>query len=278
VQSHDTAAWTDFAQASTSEDPDNPDDPCQGGTNADDVTDLLVTVEEDGSTRPCGQGNPNGLFKENMATIGGEVTPALQGIIDCWTSEYATNTRLVGGKAADCNNVLCEDYPEGEDCTPCEDRIDWYTGPTDEGEEDPGPDGIPDVPWSLTLPTISCGDDNPGPCNMMTGAVTLYVVWITRQGTDPQYTRVPDHMGDWGPNLGPDKYPVQRPNETDKDYRMRLWDSFVDHFELVNVDESPAPYNDMSLYFKPDCEHAETAGVTGGHNFGVLAKVPVLVK
>ena len=56
------------------------------------------------------------------------------------------------------------------------------------------------------------------------------------------------------------------------------WNSFVNHFNLKNVDGDPAPYAPKSIYFKPDCTPHEPAGVTGGENFGIMAKIPVLVK
>jgi hypothetical protein len=34
----------------------------------------------------------------------------------------------------------------------------------------------------------------------------------------------------------------------------------------------------MTLYFLPDCELHEPTGVSGGENFGVIAKVPRLVQ
>jgi hypothetical protein len=56
------------------------------------------------------------------------------------------------------------------------------------------------------------------------------------------------------------------------------WNSFAEHFRLQNVDGSPAPYANKSIYFLPDCTPHEPAGTSGGHNFGVLARIPVLVQ
>jgi hypothetical protein len=47
---------------------------------------------------------------------------------------------------------------------------------------------------------------------------------------------------------------------------------------LKNVDGSQAPYDKKSIYFLPDCTPHELTGVSGGYNFGILAKIPVLVK
>jgi hypothetical protein len=59
------------------------------------------------------------------------------------------------------------------------------------------------------------------------------------------------------------------------------WNSFVSNFNLQNLAEGggtgPAPYNKKSIYFLPDCTPHEPAGTSGGENFGILAKIPVLV-
>lgn len=74
---------------------------------------------------------------------------------------------------------------------------------------------------------------------------------------------------------------------------MVRWASFIRHLNLKNVsvtvifnedgDEvekevvKPAHFAIKSIYFLPDCSAHELAGRTGGENFGVLAKIPVLV-
>ena len=56
------------------------------------------------------------------------------------------------------------------------------------------------------------------------------------------------------------------------------WNSFANYFNLKNVDGSLAPYQKMSIYFQPDCSVHELTGHTGGEDYGVLSKYPVLVK
>jgi Flp pilus assembly protein TadG len=58
---------------------------------------------------------------------------------------------------------------------------------------------------------------------------------------------------------------------------MARWDCFVNHFGLLNADGNYAPLAKKSMYFAPDCSPHEPTGATGGPNFGVLAKRPVLV-
>ncbi len=197
VASSETGGWTSFSQ----------DDPCTGGTNAQEVRGLV-----------CNEGNPGPIkLGGNMATSGGEIQSAFNVLIQCWESDT--------GKMR---------------------------------------------PWNLTLPVISCPGNNVTTCEELKGAVNINIVWITGAGEDPEYTNAPTQMAgipllyaDWSSN--------------EPDGRAR-WDSFVEHFNLQNVDGSPAPYNKKSIYFLPDCTPHEPAGMTGGHNFGILAKIPVLVK
>lgn len=64
------------------------------------------------------------------------------------------------------------------------------------------------------------------------------------------------------------------------------WASFILHFHLNNVDKNLetgeletryAPWNEKSIYFLPSCEVDVDTGGTGGKNFGILAKTPLLV-
>jgi hypothetical protein len=120
-----------------------------------------------------------------------------------------------------------------------------------------------DQPWELTLPVVSCPGNNITTCQEVRGAVTLNVVWITDAGEDPTYSNAPTQMGDW--------------SSSDPSGQAR-WNDFVQHFKLQNVDGSPAPYSKKSIYFLPSCEPHDPKGVSGGENFGILAKIPVLVK
>ena len=64
VESHETGGWTDF----------NQDNPCQGGTNARDVRDLV-----------CGSGNPRPIILgQDMATNGGAIQTAFSRLMTCW--------------------------------------------------------------------------------------------------------------------------------------------------------------------------------------------------
>jgi hypothetical protein len=125
-------------------------------------------------------------------------------------------------------------------------------------------------PWNVTLPVITCPSNNIGTCEEVRGAVNLNIIWITEAGEDPSYSNAPSQMagvgefGSW--------------SSSDPDGQTR-WNSFVLHFNLQNVpDGAPAPYVKKSIYFLPDCTPHEPAGGSGGDNFGVLARIPVLVE
>jgi Flp pilus assembly protein TadG len=190
VESSETGGWTSF----------NQDNPCTGGTNAQEVKDLV-----------CGDGNPYEInLGGDMATNGGDIQSAFNQLYQCWVA--ATGKTTV---------------------------------------------------WNLTLPVIDCPGNNVGTCEEAQGAVNLNIVWITGAGEDPTYSDAPTQMEGW--------------SSSDTDGSAR-WSSFVHHFNLQNVDGTDAPYAKKSIYFLPDCTPHDLEGHSGGENFGILAKYPVLVK
>ena len=209
-ESNETGGWTSFSQ----------DDPCTGGTNAQEVKDLV-----------CGDGNPEMIqLGGDVATIGGE-TGALSLLIDCWEAK------------------------------------------TDKTE-----------PWNLTLPVVTCPGNNMGTCEEIVGAVNLNIVWINGDGIpeaeNQKYKSAPTSMGAV-PGMEEGNYTYTEwscPADADNTNGQERWDSFVDHFNLQNVNGDSAPFANRSIYFLPDCTPHDPAGVSGGENFGILAKIPVLVK
>jgi hypothetical protein len=125
-------------------------------------------------------------------------------------------------------------------------------------------------PWNVTLPVIDCPGNNVGTCEELSGAVNVNIIWITDAGEDPQFNNAPTHMDGFGEYTAWDM-------SSEPDGQVR-WNNFVRNFNLQNVDGEHAPYDKKSIYFLPDCTPHEPAGVSGGQNFGVLAKVPVLVQ
>ncbi len=117
-------------------------------------------------------------------------------------------------------------------------------------------------PWKVTLVLIECEGNNITTCADVVGAVSVDILWVTGEGEDPQYNDAPIQMGDWANN--------------NPDGSVR-WNSFAQYFNLRNLDNTIAPYEKKSIYFSPNCEILYFGG-TGGENFGILAKIPVLVK
>ncbi len=134
-------------------------------------------------------------------------------------------------------------------------------------------DGKPDRFWPLMLPVIRCGIDNT--CSPLVGAVEVNVVWIQYKN-DPwtQMNEVPTVMEDWSCTT------------TDTlAARQECWKDFVDHFNLQNANGDPLTdeeyeemYQKKNIFFLPSCEDHKPTGGTGGANYGVLARIPVLVE
>lgn len=125
-------------------------------------------------------------------------------------------------------------------------------------------------PWTLTLPVVECPGNNVDSCARVVGAVTVNIVWITDwEDDDPPYSEAPWEMEN--PRTGTTW------SSNDPDGQVR-WNSFVEDFNLKQVDGNPVPYERRGVYFLPDCHYHKPAGRTGGENFGVLAKIPVLAK
>ena len=125
------------------------------------------------------------------------------------------------------------------------------------------------TPWMVTLPVIDCPGNTVDSCATVAGAVTLNIVWMTGGADDPTYSDAPWVMDN--PLTGT-RWFSNHPNG-----QVR-WDSFVQSFNLQNLDGSPTDYAAKSIYFLPDCTNHQPTGRTGGENFGVLAKIPVLTR
>lgn len=179
--------------------------------------------------------------------------------------------QTIGTTGGVIDNII--NHPSQPNITSC-----WRQGRYDsDGDDIPDAsidtdgNGVPDQPWSVSLPVIDCPGNNVGNCSEVKGSVTVDVVWILEDENKID-TDAPYKMGNW---LSSDPNGINR------------WNSFVNHFNLqllTAIDTfSPATYENggfkkKSVYFLPNCEPHIPAGITGGENFGVLAKIPVLVK
>lgn len=125
-------------------------------------------------------------------------------------------------------------------------------------------------PMNMTLPVVDCPGNNPGNCSTVVGVVNVDVVWISEKDADTEAkfeaeNFPPSRMGDWVCD------------SSCAGSRVCCWDKFVEHFKLKNVDDATATYAQKSIYFLPSCTPHEPSGGTGGENYGVLARFPVLV-
>ena len=157
-----------------------------------------------------------------------------------------------------------------------------------------GGDGIPDQPWSMTLPLIKCGGSNPGPCNMLVGAINVEGLWVTNQN-DPHFNRVPTRYRYADEEITVDftcpetctptaEQPVCASLATE-DGRKLCWANFLTANHVVDqngnaftVDGAAAGYLQKNIIFKPSCSVAKPVGGPGGVAAGVPAQFPKLVK
>jgi len=240
---HNTGGWTDFNQESN---------PCQGGTNTSLLRPLI-----------CANGNPYTIFLgRDMATNGGVIQNIFDDFKDCW----------------DDNTIIADlDSTELDEWCGTGTVIDYLANQL------ANPAAIVDSPdlirrtWGMTLPVITCPSNNIGTCERVVGAVDVDVAWINRTANQNQFTGNP---GVPKALFGPDcniLWDGSNMPDGDRVDREAVWNSFRDTLPLENVDNIPAHYADKSIYFLPSCDVHEPTGVSGGENFGILAKIPVLV-
>ncbi len=179
-------------------------------------------------------------------------------LMPCPTAGANINPVAVGSSTTTTNIVDISVFKALYNC--------WENGNNSGVSIDTDHNGIPDQPWKMTLTVIDCLSKDTN-CKKAVGAVEINVVWVLEKETDES----PYKMGDWR-NTSPDD--------------ATRWSSFVGHFKLKNpVDPKnpsapliPATKQNETIYFVPDCAPHEPAGLTGGENFGILSKIPVLVQ
>jgi len=134
------------------------------------------------------------------------------------------------------------------------------------------PNGNPTQPWKVILPVIDCPGNNLGPCSEVVGAVELNLLWITRTGVKNSLTPYPMQMG--GIEGVFSSWTCSNPTSP-----QTCWNEFISHFQLRDIlNNAPAFVEDKTIYFLPDCVKHVPQGRTGGRNFGILSKIPVLVE
>jgi len=226
VENNETGGWTSFYQG-FNEDGVKVDDPCSGGTNAQEVRSLV-----NGNSNCSGNGEPSPPASlhvgEDMATNGGEIQTAFNSLINCFQN--------------------------------------WLN------------DHDPNIPWEVTLPVVSCPGNNMTTCQKVTGVATVKILWMTGAGEDPDYMNIPTEMTAIDADGNVIEYTC--PDLSTLASRQACWNDFVTKFELKNAPGSnpaEAPYQKKAIYFHPSCDYQRPEGGVGGKNFGILAKIPVLV-
>jgi hypothetical protein len=166
-------------------------------------------------------------------------------------------------------------------------------------QADSDSDGQADELWPMMLPVIDCPGNNVSNCADLLGAVYVNIVWIEKKAND--YRDAPTEMHTWEaatdatlvadveqyfvPQGANDIFPVfpagttvaDVANDDTRESGQVRWASFVGHFNLQNADGNYATFAKKSIYFLPDCSPHELVGNSQGENFGVLARIPVLV-
>jgi Flp pilus assembly protein TadG len=211
-------------------------------TNFDQTT-CKTAVPPDVSKLICGGGNPQSIkFGEGIGTTNGTQGLEVTSIYDCWkaSAKYDSDGDGVPDQLLDTDG-----------------------------------DGVPDRPWKITLPVVDCSETSSPysqTCLKVVGAVEVNVVWINDKNSAdlskanawyPTTMVNPNTGVTWGPCSG---------SPTD------CWNSFRTAFNLQNNNlTGPAQWEQKALYFLPDCKVHKPTGNTGGENFGILARYPVLV-
>lgn len=218
-------------------------------------------------------------FGAGIGSTGGNLSDILRDLQDCWVDSS--------------NNIYDEDgnligtiYLDSDD------------------------DGIPEHPWVLNLLVIDCPGNNVSNCATVMGVVRVEMLWILDNQNTNSLDQVQNGLGgaeDVPYKMYYDPYTVDNSsNENNpdlcwnantldsefsdefntafsgatynKDNPVHRWWYFVMAFNLKNADGDIAPYQNMAMYFTPRCDYGERVGTTQGDNYGILAKIPVLVK
>ena len=239
----ETAAWTDYVQPEVI-DPDKepweePNGECASGTNA---TDLKPLVTEEGIEK----GNPFTVyFGLDMQVINGEVTSVFADFWDRWW----------------------ENSKEGT------------------------------LPWNVNIPIIECKTSGKVlPCQKLVGVANVNIIWVNDQIHDKDFDHAPELNGNTYTSGAPvtmEGFGQIEGMQQYKDFNMadtvgqpgdgaKRWAKFVENFNLdlmLPQGTDPAEgWTKNTVFFVPNCDVHAPEGITGGRNFGILAKIPKLVE
>jgi len=272
-ESSNTGGWTSFEQDG---------DKCISA-NKTTVASAFKCVDPNDPNNSNNYENPYIEFGHPMAAIGGQTSPVYADIIDCWKTMHGSQMWPVVVPL-----VICE----GKNVGTCpvvvgvaEVDIVFMSG-ANEGSAKPDTapfsmskddDDCDDCDWNYT--DSLCQPYNAQVNKSMDVAVANLMDYTFQDPNTgeliPIITIYDDGDGDGIPDLVTD---TRWQGESTYTAGMARWDCFTDHFNLKNADDNYAPLDPSSIYFKPGCFPKDLAGGTGGTNFGILAKRPVLVE
>jgi Flp pilus assembly protein TadG len=250
TSNNNTAGWSNFDQSSST---------CSGSNpNANELNEILdgcgASLQQvGGGGIPANGGMINSVYATMYScwqtnTGGTEPWTMTLPLVDCSGSHNIGNCPLVVGAVA--VNIL------------------WMTSHTGSLNSSDAPTQMePD--WDFNNPPAS----DPNQCSVFQSQVG--------QDTAVALQYFANYLGADYPNgLAAFSDPERWPSSwSTYDEGMARWDCFVDHFDMLNADGGVAPLASGSIYFAPDCEEVQPpTGATGGSNFGVMAKRPVLVQ
>ena len=135
---------------------------------------------------------------------------------------------------------------------------DWYQNASKYGATKPWVD--------VTLPVVDCPDGTfQQSCTQkVLGVVTVDIMWMS-YGKDNVPVEYHYNNTDW--------------NCSDPTDNELCWQDFQDAFGwLFDDPEGDGLPEIKGIYFGPNCNYTEPVGGVGSDNFGVMAKVPVLVE
>lgn len=137
----------------------------------------------------------------------------------------------------------------------------------------------PTTPMNVTLPVVSCDGGNfEASCvERVIGAVNVDIVWINTNNADENFKNVGKNKENPPTYMDAPGYEPFSCSYSTSEEAENCWNNFTTHFNLVDINEDPAPYLTQTIYFLPSCEKQGPTGITGGKNYGVLAERPVLV-
>ncbi len=236
---YNTSAWTNMTQ------------PCETA-NASDMKSLV-----------CGGGNPDPIFfGKGIGTTNGVQGSTLKEMQKCWAKTNAPLKMTLpvidcpGNKIGNCMKMVGAVQIE----------VVWIND-TDAVKYENAPRTMEN--W-------------PGSASFLNQPVSALEFAFVPNGKSDKYPAVSDYPagttigqilnGDLDKGKDAAKY-------AENNGRVR-WASFVHHFDLRNVGGPPAPYayfDKLSVYFRSSCTFHEPTGTSQGENYGILARIPVLV-